>query len=165
MKFSTGIILAFSLLFFTPFINSKPKILSIDAIHSPEKGLSDSTQVQHLIQNSFDVLFSSYDSDRISEFYTSDFLLLENGEIWDVDLVRNYLNTAGLNSTSTRTNRFEFIKTEIKGDYAWIAYHNYAVIKSEGKPDRNLHWLESATAIKTSEGWRLELLHSTRVTN
>jgi len=135
---------------------------SLDFTASQFQEVADSTQIQNLIQKSFDVLFSSYDTTRIAEFYTSDFILLENGEVWNVAVVKNYLSSAGAKSTSIRTNKFEFIKTEITGNSAWIAYHNYAVIKSEGKPDLELHWLESATAIKTAQGWRLKMLHSTR---
>ena len=120
--------------------------------------------VEQLVQESFDSLFSNYRVDLLNKFYTPDFLLLEQGEVWDMDFINSYLKDRSQSSNSvTRTNRFEFIKTEVFGDRAWVAYHNWATFTKEGTITREVYWLESATAIRTSDGWRLELLHSTRV--
>lgn len=125
---------------------------------------SDEHQVEQLIQNSFDAIFSAYDANQLVDFYSSDFLLLEHGEIWDMAFIREYLSKAKSNpNPPTRTNRFEFIKTVVEGDRAWVAYHNYATISRDGQLLRQLYWLESATAIRTANGWRLDMLHSTRV--
>ena len=124
---------------------------------------SDEKAVQDLIQNSFDAIFSEYDANQLGDFYTSDFLLLEHGELWDMAFIREYLGKAKSNpNPPTRTNRFEFIKTEVEGNRAWVAYHNYATITQNGQVIRELYWLESATAIRTDIGWRLDMLHSTR---
>ena len=120
--------------------------------------------VEQLVQESFDSLFSNYRVDLLNKFYTPDFLLLEQGEVWDMDFINSYLKDRSQSSNSvTRTNRFEFIKTEVFGDRAWVAYHNWATFTKEGTITREVYWLESATAIRTSDGWRLELLHSTLV--
>ncbi|WP_026953988.1 DUF4440 domain-containing protein [Algoriphagus vanfongensis] len=125
---------------------------------------SDEKAVQDLIQGSFDHLFSEFDSDRIFDFYTEDFLLLEQGEVWDMKIIQDYFAKAKQNENRpTRTNRFEFISTKIDGNRAWVAYHNYATITRDGQVIREIEWLESATAIKTSKGWRLDMLHSTRI--
>lgn len=124
---------------------------------------SDEKAVQDLIQNSFDAIFSEYDANQLGDFYTSDFLLLEHGELWDMEFIRGYLSKAKQNTDRpTRTNRFEFIQTVIEGNRAWIAYHNYATFTQNGNVVQELYWLESATAIKTKQGWRLDMLHSTR---
>lgn len=125
---------------------------------------SDQLQIEQLIQNSFDEIFSNYEVDKLIDFYTEDFLLLEQGEVWDMAIIRDYLTKAKSNlNPPTRTNRFEFIKTDVEGDRAWVAYHNYATISREGQVLREIYWLESATAIRTTNGWRLDMLHSTRV--
>ena len=125
---------------------------------------ADQKQVENLIQNSFDEIFSNYNAEKLTNFYTEDFILLEHGEVWDMDFIRNYLGKAKSNpNPPTRTNRFEFIKTLVEGDRAWVAYHNYATISRDGQLLRQLYWLESATAIRTANGWRLDMLHSTRV--
>nr|WP_287936639.1 nuclear transport factor 2 family protein [Algoriphagus sp.] len=124
---------------------------------------SDVRQVEQLIQDSFDEIFSNYNAEKLTDFYTEDFILLEHGEVWDMAFIRNYLGKAKSNpNPPTRTNRFEYIKTIVEGDRAWIAYHNYATISRDGQVLRELYWLESATAIRTENGWRLVMLHSTR---
>jgi ketosteroid isomerase-like protein len=120
-------------------------------------------EIHQLIQESFDSLFSAYQANLVERYYTPDFILLEQGEVWDMDFIKSYLSERSLkNNLVRRTNRFEFIKTEIFGDRAWVAYHNYATFTKEGEAPREVYWLESAAAIKTDNGWRLELLHSTR---
>lgn len=124
---------------------------------------SDEKQIQDLIQGSFDELFSKFDSDQMGNFYTADFILLENGEVWDNQILLDYFTKAKQNpNPATRVNRFEFIKTTISGDRGWVAYHNYATITKDGQIVREVEWLESATAVKTAAGWRLDMLHSTR---
>jgi hypothetical protein len=126
--------------------------------------ISDEEQVQNLIQDSFDSLFSAFNEDLIPNYYTDDFLLLEQGEMWDNEFIRNYFKQAKTKTPiPVRTNRFEFISTKIAGDRAWVAYQNYATIIRPGQESRDLHWLESATAVRTAKGWRLDMLHSTRV--
>jgi hypothetical protein len=125
---------------------------------------SDEKQVQQLIQDSFDGIFSEFNSDLLPNFYTPDFLLFEQGEIWDMAFIQNYLTRAQANpNPPTRTNRFEFIQTKVEGNRAWVGYWNYATITRDGEVIREIKWLESATAVKTNAGWRLDMLHSTRV--
>lgn len=124
---------------------------------------TDEKQIQQLIQGSFDELFSKFDSDQMASYYTADFILLEDGEVWDNRILLDYFTKARQNpNPATRVNRFEFIKTIISEDRGWVAYHNYATISKDGKVVRQMEWLESATAVKTVDGWRLDMLHSTR---
>jgi hypothetical protein len=132
--------------------------------YSQNSDSEDVRQVEQLVQNSFDEIFSGYREEKLTDFYTEDFLLLEQGEVWDMNIIRGYLTKAKSNpNPAVRTNRFEFIKTIVEGNRAWVAYHNYATISRDGQVLRELYWLESATAIRTEKGWRLDMLHSTRV--
>lgn len=125
---------------------------------------SDEEAIQDLIQNSFDELFSEFNAEKVSDFYTGDFILLEQGEVWDLEMIKSYfVNAKNDPDRATRLNRFEFIKTTIEGNRAWIAYQNYATFKKDGAIVMEIHWLESATATKTNDGWRLDMLHSTRI--
>ena len=127
-----------------------------------QKALSDEIQIQNLIQESFDTLFSTFNAGAIERYYTQDFILLEDGEIWDNEFIKNYFNEAiKKQPIPTRVNKFDFIKTEVDGNIAWIAYNNYATISRNGEIIRDIHWIESAVAIKTPNGWRLKMLHST----
>ncbi|SOE19741.1 hypothetical protein SAMN06298216_0243 [Spirosomataceae bacterium TFI 002] len=125
---------------------------------------TDEQAIKAVIQNSFDAIFSGGESPLISDYYTDDFLLLEHGEVWNNDTIQVYIDKMALaKDRPKRTNTFEFIKIEIEGNRAWVAYQNYALLSKNGEVLRKLHWLESGDLIKTQAGWRLQLLHSTRV--
>jgi len=124
---------------------------------------SDEEALQALIQDSFDHIWSELDAEKIPDYYLPDFLLLEHGEVWDNAFIATYFEGARTRpQRPIRTNRFEFIRTDVKGDMAWIAYHNYADFAIEGQDTRKAYWLESAVAVKTPQGWKLKMLHSTR---
>jgi hypothetical protein len=124
----------------------------------------DERMLKDLIKISFDKVFSDFDSTSIHEYYTKDFILLENGELWNNDTIINYQNRSKLNSTKyKRENFIDVIETKISKDMAWIAYKNTAIFTAENKEPGKMIWLESATAIRTNKGWKLQMMHSTPV--
>ena len=124
----------------------------------------DEVILKKMVLESFDDIWSDLDTATISKYYTDDFLLLEHGELWTVDTIVHYVLGAKKRSPKVeRKNRIEFIDFRIEGDRAWIAYHNYAQLFLEGELIRDLHWLESATAIRREGVWKFDMLHSTRV--
>lgn len=125
---------------------------------------TDKTRIKNLIIESFDEIWSKLDAKNIDKYFTKDFLLLENGEVWNNDSIKNYLDNAMLRKPSLkRMNTIEVIEIKIANKMAWIAYQNYATFSTDNKIIRKAHWLESATAILTENGWKLEMLHSTRI--
>jgi hypothetical protein len=127
---------------------------------------TDKSRIKNLVIESFDEIWSKLDSKNIDKYYTKDFLLLENGEVWNIDTIANYLDKASLQKQiPKRVNTIEIIEIKIVNGMAWIAYHNDATFSIENKINRKANWLESATAILTENGWKLEMLHSTRTKN
>jgi len=123
---------------------------------------TDKSHLKELIIKSFDEIWSELNSKNIEKYYTKDFLLLENGEVWNNDSIANYLDNAILKKPiPNRVNSIEFIEIKVTKGMAWIAYRNQAILTIENKIVRKTHWLESATAILTENGWKLEMLHST----
>lgn len=121
-------------------------------------------KIKALITGSFESIWSDLDAATIKNYHTDDFLLLEHGEVWTNKTISEYTEKAKQQSPlPKRHNRFDFISIRIKGNMAWVAYHNYANWTVAGKEAGKMQWLESATAILTEDGWRLQLLHSTRV--
>lgn len=55
---------------------------------------TDKTSIKNLVVESFDEIWSKLDSKNIDKYYTKDFLLLENGEVWNNDSIKNYLDNA-----------------------------------------------------------------------
>lgn len=126
--------------------------------------VTNNSIVKNLIVKSFDEIWSNLNVESIEKYYTKDFLLLEHGEIWNNDSIVNYIKKAKLRLPKPiRTNKIEVVDIKIKNKTAWIAYQNYAVFTVENEIIRKAHWLESATAILTKDGWKLDMLHSTRV--
>lgn len=125
---------------------------------------SDEELIKDLIVDSFQDIFSNLDPETLGTYYTEGFLLLENGEVWDLEIITNYMNRANQQQNQPeRINSFEFIETRIEGKMAWTAYHNKASFEKDGEVVGEMNWLESATAIKTEDGWKLQMLHSTVV--
>ncbi|MUP46597.1 nuclear transport factor 2 family protein [Gramella sp. BOM4] len=122
---------------------------------------ADEKQLKELIQNSFDEVLSELKVEAIPKYFTDDFLLLEVGEVWDMERLINELKAANMQGMK-RLNDFDFIKVKLSGDTAWIAYHNEATFQRDGETVQVIKWLESATAVRTENGWRLDMLHSTR---
>lgn len=126
-------------------------------------------QFKKLIEDSFQEIWSNLDESKISKFYTEDFLLMEDGTVWNNDSVRYAVNNIKERFESPennknkfeRINRFEFFKSYSEGNSGWIAYHNYADIQMNGVSIAKIHWIETATFIKENNGWRIQMLHST----
>lgn len=127
---------------------------------------TDKKLIKNLVIESFDEIWSKLSSKNIDTYYTKDFLLLENGEVWTNDSIAKYLNKAILEKPNpTRINTIEIIEIKVANKTAWVAYHNYATFSNDTKIVYKAHWLESATAILTDKGWKLEMLHSTPIKN
>ncbi|GAB5551637.1 MAG: hypothetical protein Sapg2KO_12280 [Saprospiraceae bacterium] len=123
----------------------------------------DVQQIKDLVQNTFDGIWSELEADNIPKYQTEDFILLEHGEVWTNDTIANYcLQAQKRPNRPERINEFEFIEVKVIGDWAWAAYHNYGTFKSPGAEDRKRYWLESVVAIRTDDGWKLKMMHSTR---
>ena len=121
-------------------------------------------QIQNLVLESFDEIWSKLEATNIEKYYTKDFLLLEHGEVWNNDTIAKYLNNAKLKlPIPKRVNTIQIIDIKVANKTAWVAYHNYATITADDKIIRKVHWLESATAILTNKGWKFDMLHSTRI--
>jgi ketosteroid isomerase-like protein len=132
-------------------------VLGVLGVNAQQKNIK---AVQETI-NTFFKAFSEGDFKYIKRTSTVDFLLLEQGMIWNLDTLQNKLakpKPAGY----SRKNRFEFFETRITGKRAWVGYHNYADFETAaGK--RKIHWLESAVLVKEKNSWKLEMMHSTIV--
>lgn len=128
---------------------------------------ADRAAVQQLIQDIFDDIWSGTDTSYVGQYHTEDFVLLEHGEVWTNDTIRNYQlrKAADLQPDApARKNSFSFFRTEQNGDEIWTAYHNYGHwVNAAQDTVRAYEWLESAVAVRTEEGWKLRMMHSTRV--
>ena len=138
----------FSLIMLALFFN-------VNAFCQKEKDSIEAT-----ISRFFDGL-SEVDAGKLKSNATDDFLLLENGHVWNMDTLVNKMNDPK-NAGIKRVNKFQFIKTEQNGNIAWVSYHNTADFSLYEKK-QTVHWLESAVLRKDNGCWKIKLLHSTRI--
>ncbi len=147
-------------------------ILLLSSCQSPNNEKEDALTkeeeeiAKELIQGSFDKIWGGVDSSEIVHYHTDDFIILEHGEVWDNDRIRAYIRSQHQRENRPlRKNRMEYISIEKYGTSIQMAYHNYAEFIQADTLVGKRQWLESALAIKTKEGWRLKMMHSTRVPN
>jgi hypothetical protein len=119
---------------------------------------ADSTSIRQAIVGLFDGI-AEIDSAKLAANTTSDFLLLEDGLLWNNDSLFKVLKPL-LNESFKRTNEFRFVRGESKGGISWIAYYNTAHIIFNGQK-RDVNWLESAVLVREGDRWKVKMLHST----
>lgn len=127
----------------------------------------DKALIKEVIVKSFDEIWSNMDSKLIEKFYTKDFILLENGEIWNNDSIVSNFEKARLQEKTLpkRINKIDFVEVKIANGMAWVAYHNQGTWSLENKFLGKANWLESAVLIYKDKSWKIQMLHSTIVKN
>jgi hypothetical protein len=93
----------------------------------------------------------------VSTWVTSDFHLLEVGQVWDMGQL-----LAAIEGDYRRQNYFHLIRGVVHDDTAWVSYWNRAVIDRAGMT-QELTWLESAVLERSAGRWLIQMLHSSRV--
>lgn len=101
---------------------------------------------------------SAFDYERMRGAVTADFLLLEHGEVWDMEILIDKIPP----SDRVRRNFFSEISRHVSGDVALVNYWNRAEVSS-GRNDTTLAWLESVVLVKRDGRWVMQQMHSTRV--
>ena len=102
--------------------------------------------IEGSISKFFDGL-SEVNAAKLRAYSTDDFILLENGHVWNMDTLINKIS-APKNAGIKRVNKFGFIKTEQAGNIAWVSYHNTADFSLNEK-QQTVNWLESAVLKKS----------------
>ncbi len=122
----------------------------------------DPNIINKIIVDYFNAI-SGKDYERLFELSTSDFVLFENGAIWNNDsLIQAVKKKYMLMPDSKMSYRFENFDTKVDCNSARSVYLN---IGTRVLPDTTIYynWLESATFTKEAGKWKLEFLHSTRL--
>jgi len=121
----------------------------------------DQQDVQKTIIDFFETL-SNRDSLNLKNYCTADILLIEYGQIWNLDtLIRKAIRT----NTATdfkRVDTLDFITSSVENKTAWTTYNLHSEIIREGKKISR-HWLETVVAVKVKNRWKIRVLHSTLI--
>lgn len=103
---------------------------------------------------------AKHDGKAMQATSTEDFQLLEHGEDWTMQMLVDAVQPKG--KPYQRNNFFKQIRARQEGDVAWVSYWNKAEIRRDNGL-RTVVWLESAVVIKENDGWKVQLMHSTRL--
>ena len=120
---------------------------------------NDAAEVAETMREFFDALARN-NEEALENTITDDFLLFENGEVWSLQrLIREIFGSG------ERTWTLIDVAVIARGDIAHITYKNQGTFALGGKPIRRREYLESALLINTDGNWRIQFLHSTRLSD
>ncbi len=134
-----------------------PTSLASDQISEQEAQIA-----KDLIQGAFDDLWAGVDSTKILDYHTEDFIILEQGEVWNNDRIKQFMRgQLARTNRPKRINKMDYISIQKYGPSMQIAYFNEAKFFKADTLVGEAGWLESALAVQTEQGWRLKMMHST----
>ena len=119
---------------------------------------NDSTTIVKLLQSDYGTM-GNWDLKKHVSNCTADYLLIEEGEIWDLQKEQQYY-IANSHRRINRKNVFTFYRVKTSGQMAYAVYF----LKSELTENGILTvktWNESATFRKINGVWKIALIHST----
>jgi hypothetical protein len=94
-------------------------------------------------------------------FCTDDYLLIEDGEFWNMDKeAAAYRENA--NRIIERTDNFDFKYIKIEENSAYAVYNLKSDIKENGKLTKK-NWNETVIFRRSEDKWKIALIHSTPV--
>lgn len=143
----------------------KVKFLFIALLLSATVQAQSSTKEQRAVQQTIEKMFTALtnaDTVRLKLYCTGDVRFYEYGQIWTIDTLINKVILSKPIPDFKRTNRFEFVRTTINKEIAWVTYYLQSAITRNGK-DENIKWMETVVLIKEKKQWKIDVLHSTRL--
>lgn len=120
---------------------------------------SDSTLIVQLLKNDYATM-GTLDIRTHMRNVTSDYRLIEHGEIWDIETELDSIYRKKTNRSITRTDVFTIKTVRVSGDIAYAVWHLYSGFSENGKLTGERFWYESG-AFRREEGrWKIALIHS-----
>ena len=129
------------------------------SIVSYSQSQADSLAIMNLIQRDYDT-YSTLDTEAHRKNCTSDYVLIENGERLSLEQEIGYMKS--LSKKASRKNQFDHVVMKVKGNFAYVIYELKSVVTRDGAT-KNYQWTESVILNRESTGWKLALIHSTKV--
>jgi hypothetical protein len=124
-----------------------------------------STQEQIAVQQTIENLFAALtnaDTTAMKTFATSTVRFYEYGEVWPMDTLIHKVMQSKSIPDFKRTNKFEFVNTTINKNTAWATYYLQSTFTRNGKEEL-VKWMETVVLIKDKKQWKVDVLHSTRL--
>ena len=119
----------------------------------------DSMAVVQLIKADYKALGEN-DVEAHKRHCTADYQLIEEGELWTLEKEIEYM-LSKKGQPLVRTDTFQFISVQVKGDMAFVVYDLRSAITRSGTT-KHYHWMESAVMVRSNGTWKIRLIHSTK---
>ena len=130
-------------------------IISSDSF---SQGTKDSVAIVQLLINDYNAL-NKWDIKSHMSNCTDNYLLIEDGEIWDMKMEAEYFRKNASRAID-RKNSFAIRYVRVYGDFAYAVYGLRSDIKENGTY-KVKNWTESSSFRKIKGIWKIELIHST----
>ena len=121
---------------------------------------NDSSAIIKLLINDYKTM-GNWDIKSHIENCTENYLLVENGEVWDIKKETEYY-IKNANRVIDRKDFFDIKYVRIYGDLAYAVYNLRSDITENGDLKVKT-WLESTIFRKIKDKWKIELINSTPV--
>ncbi len=139
------------------WIELRLTLVVLCALWAPSAKASEAGQALRCIEALFAAL-SDQDAQALKRQVTSEFVLLEHGEVWNIeDLAR-----VSMESRAIRTHFFSLISITHYEHTAVVNYWNKATFQLADRDDKVV-WLESAVLQNVEGRWAVSQMHSTRL--
>lgn len=120
----------------------------------------DSLEIVQLLKEDYHTM-QTHDINKHKGYCTEDYLLIENGKIWNMDMEAEYYKK-NAHRVIDRKDNFNFKFIRIFDNIAYAVYN----LKSDFIENSILtqkNWNESAIFRKIEGEWEIELIHSTPI--
>jgi hypothetical protein len=123
----------------------------------------ESAAIQQRIKDSYSFFYTDRNTQKYRSLLTDDYLLLENGEIMDVERESALMPAPA--ADYKRSDTFDFRRVTVRDDIGYVVYIVTSRITSGNKPAQNgvQRFLESAILRRSARGWQIALMHSTQI--
>ena len=122
----------------------------------------DAALLRQIVADYYRLFFVDVDQDKYRALLTDDYLLLEHGEIQDVEKEISFMPKPA--DEYRRTDAFDFKLLQSHENMAYAVYFLKSDIRTKKDGATRREWLESMIFRRGNDGrWRIALLHSTRM--
>jgi ketosteroid isomerase-like protein len=121
----------------------------------------DDAPVKQAVEDFYSVYYVNLDKKKYRSLLTEDYLLLEDGQIMDADA--DIALMPAPDDGYKRIDKFDFRSVKLYADIAYAVYFLKSEITDKKNGARSREYLESAILQRSGKGWRVALLHSTKI--
>jgi ketosteroid isomerase-like protein len=136
------------------FIALNLSLIILSCQHKPN---DDPEKVKQVLPDYFDGI-KTKDFQKMKDVTTVDFVLFEDGKVFNNDSLINLINSFPKYSVDYTFSEFNIA---VDQEIAHIYYHNQGAFILNDTTHMNYKWLESASFRKVNDQWKMNFLHST----